>query len=122
MVGCDCLECTSGGNIILNITWRDRKRAWINEQTKVEDILSTIKRKKWKVDMTGHFMTQRYDRWTIRVTDWQPRDDKRRRADRTRWRDEIESFAGVTWKRQASDRNSWRRLGEVFVLQWTHIS
>ncbi len=32
---------------MLGITWRDRKRAtWIREQTKVEDILMTIKKKK----------------------------------------------------------------------------
>ena len=35
--------------IILDITWKDRKSvSWIREQTKVEDILTTIKR---KVDM-----------------------------------------------------------------------
>ena len=38
----------------------------------------------------------------------------------TRWRDEISSFAGVTWNRQASDRVEWRRLGEALVLQWIH--
>ncbi len=33
---------------MVGITWRDRKRAsWIREQTKVEDILMTIKNKKW---------------------------------------------------------------------------
>ncbi len=33
---------------MLGIKWRDRKRAlWIREQTKVEDILMTIKNKKW---------------------------------------------------------------------------
>ncbi len=32
---------------MLGVTWRDRKRAsWIREQTKVEDILMTIKNKK----------------------------------------------------------------------------
>ncbi len=33
---------------MLGITWRDRKRAlWIREQTKVEDMLMTVKNKKW---------------------------------------------------------------------------
>ncbi len=33
---------------MLGITWRDRKRAsWIREQTKDENILVTIKNKKW---------------------------------------------------------------------------
>ncbi len=40
---------------MLGITWRDRKRAsWIREQTKVEDILMTIKKKKWT--WAGHVM------------------------------------------------------------------
>ncbi len=33
---------------MLGLTWRGRKRAtWIREQIKVEDILKTIKMKKW---------------------------------------------------------------------------
>ncbi len=33
---------------MMGITWRNRKRAsWIREKTKVEDILMTMKRKKW---------------------------------------------------------------------------
>ncbi len=32
----------------LGITWRDEKQAsWIREQTKIEDILMTIKKKEW---------------------------------------------------------------------------
>ena len=29
----------------------------------------------------------------------------------------IESFASVTWNRQADDINEWKRMGEAFVLQ-----
>ncbi len=48
-------KCTEGnGERMLGITWRDRKRAsWIREQTKVEDILVTIKNKKWT--WAGHY-------------------------------------------------------------------
>ncbi len=53
---------------ILGITWKDRKRAsWIREQTKVEDILITIKNKKWT--WAGHVMRRRDNRWTTRVTE-----------------------------------------------------
>ena len=41
-------------------------------------------------------------------------------TDRELDRDEIGSFVGVTWNRQASDRDEWRRLEEAFVLLWTH--
>ena len=54
------------------------------------------------------------NRWTIRPTEWQPKDGKQKQGrHRTRQRDEIGSFAGVTWNRQAVDRDKWRWLGEA---------
>ena len=44
-------------------------------------------------------MKQRDNIWTVRVTEWQPRDDRRRHG---RWINETISFAVVTWNRQAS--------------------
>ena len=39
---------------MFGVTRRNKKTSWIREQTKVEDILTTIKRKKWT--WTGHAM------------------------------------------------------------------
>ncbi len=59
-----------------SITWRDKKRAsWIREETKVEDILMTIKKKKWT--WAGYVMHRCDTRWTTRVTEWQPRNGER---------------------------------------------
>ncbi len=61
---------------MLGVTWRDKKRAsCIREQTKVEDILMTIKNKKWT--WAGHVMRRLDNRWTTRVTEWQPRNGRR---------------------------------------------
>ncbi len=61
---------------ILGITWRDGERAtWIREQAKVEDILITIKMRKWS--WARHIMRKTDNRWTKRVTEWQPRNCKR---------------------------------------------
>ncbi len=93
---------------MLGITWRDKKRAsWIREQTnffKVEDILMTIKKKKWTWAM--HIMRRRDNRWTTRITEWQPYPGMvgEIRADRVRWRDEIRAFAGPSWSSLTSDR------------------
>ncbi len=78
---------------MLGITWKDRKRAsWIMEQTKVEDFLVTIKNKKWT--WAGHVMRRRDNRWTTRVTEWQPGNGRRSQGRlRVRWRDEIRAFA-----------------------------
>ncbi len=104
---------------MLSITWRDRKRAsWTREQTKVEDILVTVKNKKWT--WAGHVMRRRDNRWTARVTEWQPMNGRRNQGrQRVRWRDEISAFAGPSWSSLPSDRERWRMLGKAFVLQWT---
>ena len=106
--------------IMLGITWRDKKRAsWIREQTKVEDILTNIKKKKW--EWAGHIYRRNDNRWTKAVTEWEPRNGTRARGrPMTRWRDEIRKFAGLGWNRLTSDRKEWKRLREAFVLQWTN--
>ena len=35
---------------------------------------------------------------------------------KTRWRDEIVKFAGMTWMRTAQDRSKWYQLGVTFAL------
>ena len=41
------------------------------------------------------------NRWTERITDWCPYNNDKRSKKRpgTRWRDEIEKFAGKTWQK-----------------------
>ena len=87
--------------IMVGVTLRDRKRAsWIREQTRVDDVIGTIKKKKWT--WAGHVMRRRDNRWTVRLTEWQPRDGKRSQGrQRTRWRDEIKRFAGINWTTKA---------------------
>ena len=54
---------------MFGILWTNRKRtSLIREQTKVEDILNTIIRKKWT--WAGHNMIQGNNRWTVRVREW----------------------------------------------------
>ncbi len=85
---------------------------------KVEDILVTIKNKKWT--WAGHIMRRRDNRWTTRVTEWQPMNGRRNQGrHRVRWRDEIRAFAGTSWSSLTSDRERWRMLEKAFVLQWT---
>lgn len=56
--------------------WRERKQAlWFRNQTKVEDILRTIKSKKWT--WVEYLMRRRDNKWTRKVTQWQPSNGKR---------------------------------------------
>ncbi len=54
---------------MLKTIQNDRKQEqWIREQTKVEDILATIKEKNW--DWAGYVMRKADNRWTVKVTEW----------------------------------------------------
>ena len=105
---------------MIGITWRDRKRnTWVRKETKVRDIREVIKKRKWQ--WAGHLMRRTDNRWTTRITEWQPREGKRNRGQqKRRWRDEIRKSAGPTWYRDTRDRQQWKSLGEAFVLQWTN--
>ncbi len=64
---------------MLGITLRDWKReSWIREQTKVEDILMTIKKEKGT--LAGHIMRRLDNIWTTRVTVWQHRNGRRNQS------------------------------------------
>ncbi len=99
------------------IIWRDRMRTtWIRKQTKVEDILTTIKIRKWS---WARHMRKPKNRWTKRVREWQPRNCKRNQGrQKVMWRDEITAFFGAGWSTLASDRERWKRLGKAFALLW----
>ena len=104
---------------MIGISLRDKKRSsWIIENTRVKDIFVAIMEQKWR--WAGHVARRDDNRWNKRLTDWTPREGKRdrRRPDR-RWRDEIEKAAGTTWQQLARSRESWKRLREAFVQQWT---
>ena len=65
--------------IMLNITWRDHKTAeWIREQTKLRDILETISKPKWT--WAGHLTRRTDNRWTTKLTFWQPRGHTRNKG------------------------------------------
>jgi hypothetical protein len=103
---------------MLHISLRDKIRhSEIRKKTKVKDILEKIKEAKWR--WAGHVARRQDNRWTKRITEWQPRTGKRRRGrQKRRWRDDITSYLGSTWTRQAQDRDRWKLLEEGYIQQW----
>ena len=101
---------------MLGITLSDGKRLiWIREKT----ITQVVKQLKWR--WAGHVARMNDNRWMKRLTDWHSYNEKRsRKRPDTRWKDEIEKFAGVAWQRLAQDRQLWKELGKAFVHQWTY--
>ena len=102
----------------MGVTYQDRmKNTWIREQTQLEDIMTNIKRGKWK--WAGHLARRLDGRWTKAITEWYPRGSTRNRGrQKLRWRDEIVKTAGATWNRKAENRVLWRQMEEAFIQQW----
>lgn len=91
----------------------------IRSKTKVQDITLKIRRQKWK--WAGH-MIRGKDKWSKIITQWYPRDGKRKRGrPQRRWDDDIKQVAGTTWGRVATERREWRRLEEAFATWQTDI-
>ena len=104
---------------MLHLSLRDRVRSTdIRKKTKVQDILKKIKSVKWK--WAGHLTRVKDNRWTKRLTEWQPRTGKRRRGrQKKRWRDDITDYMGTsTWTRTAMTRQKWKMLKEGFIQHW----
>ena len=107
---------------MMNITIRDKVRnSEIRKQTQVKDIILKIKEAKWR--WAGHLMRRDDNRWTKRMTEWQPRCGKRGRGrQKLRWRDDITSYAGTTWTRLAQDRKQWKNHEEGYIQQWMNTA
>lgn len=63
---------------MVGVTLRDQRTAeWVRKQI-------------WKWTWAGHVMRRTDNRWTVRATEWLPRDGKRSRGrQRARWSDKI---------------------------------
>ncbi|CAH2103439.1 unnamed protein product [Euphydryas editha] len=100
---------------ILNIKLRDKiKLTSIRSKTKVADVIHTVKKLKW--NWVGHMIRNKKKKWTTDVTEWCPRDGKRKKGrQKTRWEDDIKKVAGITWQRKARNRETWKALGEAYA-------
>ena len=85
--------------IVAGVTLKDRKSTkWIRKQSGVTDIIRSIRESKHR--WAGHVARRCDNRWTIRVTEWIPRGQKRPRGrPRTRWCDDLIQYVGVTLRK-----------------------
>ncbi|GBP72876.1 Putative uncharacterized transposon-derived protein F52C9.6 [Eumeta japonica] len=105
---------------MLGVKKRDRLRNInIRKKTKVQDASLKIKRLKWK--WSGH-MIRGNDKCSKIITQWYPRDAKRKRGKpQKRWDHDIRQVAGKTWSRVARERSKWSRLEEAFANWQTDL-
>ena len=60
----------------------------------------------------------KYNRWTIRSTEWQTEDVRSAGRPKCHWRDDIVGQEVAVWMRIAKDRERWKTLEEGYFLQW----
>ncbi|CAH2233201.1 jg2738 [Pararge aegeria aegeria] len=101
----------------LNIKRKERVRnVCIRKKTKATDAIKHVLVPKWK--WAGHIQRVKDERWSYIVTNWYPRDSKRRRGrPLRRWSGDITQIAGKTWARAAMDRKSWLLMEEAFTAK-----
>lgn len=93
---------------MLNIRLNDQiPNTEIRRRTGVEDVVKAMysSERRW----AGHVARMEDNRWTIRVTEWRPRNYKRPQGrPPTRWTDPMVKILGRTWNRIARCRSTWR--------------
>ena len=99
---------------VLNITHMARKtNIWVREKINVTDVIEQVRRRKWT--WAGHVSRIRDNRWTLRITTWEPHERKGPRGRPTRrWRDELDDYwKGTIWQRIVQDRQTWKQHAEA---------
>ena len=108
--------CRVGNSLRIRVTHYNKNK--IPNQTDVNDIIDIIK--KGLHGWAGHIARFNDNRWTIRVTEWTPREWTRRQGrPKKRWRDNLIRHLGPAWPRIARDRFLGKQFREGFLLtEW----
>ena len=108
---------------ITHVTLRDRVRCEdLRRSTGMRDASILAERLKWK--WSGHVARMDNNRWTHKLTVWDPREGRRNVGrQRTRWADQLKRLAGDPWSRSAKDRVLWKELEKNFnSIGLAHLS
>ncbi|CAH2236761.1 jg14253 [Pararge aegeria aegeria] len=61
-------------------------------------------------------MRRKKENWAKDITEWYPRDGRRRRErSLRRWEDHLGTTAEPLWTRKSHDRETWKNLGEAYA-------
>lgn len=95
--------------------------AEVRRRSGVTDAIARTSNLKW--NWAGHASTMNDGRWTIKKTEWRPKDHAlcSRGRPPTRWSDDLKRIH-TNWMNAARDRDTWKNLREAHVKQWTLAS
>lgn len=107
---------------MLNVKLKDRiKLDTLRNETKINDVTYCIRKLKWR--WAGHMMRSNKNKWAKDVTEWCPRQNKRKKGRQClRWEDDIQKVAGVTWSRMTRNRKLWQAFGEAYARMQDNLS
>ena len=93
----------------------------LRRSTGMRDASNLAERLKWK--WNGHVARMDNNRWTHKLTMWDPREDRRNVVrQRTTWADQLKRLAGDQWSRSAKDRVLWKNLEKnINSIGLTHL-
>lgn len=104
---------------MLGISLREQKRnEWIRKKTRIRDVVVAIEQQKWR--WAGHIARMEQFKWTRRLMEWRPWENRRGRGrPPMRWVDDISKIAGPNWMKVARSRQKWKDLEEAYVRRRT---
>ena len=86
---------------MLNVKLKDRIRhTTIRQRTRVTDIVQSVANAKWK--WAGHIARMKYNRWTVRSTEWQIKGARSVARPKRSWRDDMKQRRAA-WTRTEKD-------------------
>lgn len=85
------------------------------QRSTINDVTTATKTFKWT--WAGHI--QRYNdyRWAKKIENWVPKSSRKSGRPKKRWKDEIEEYASLFWRRRTLQREKWKTMGKSFVLR-----
>ncbi|GFR89608.1 endonuclease-reverse transcriptase [Elysia marginata] len=115
------LNIQSNEKILAEAKKKGLKCTEIRKRTGVQDVVQLTLKQKWK--WAGHVARFDDNRWTQRVSEWQPGEGRTAIGrQRRRWRDDLVQLKGATWIHDAQHRQRWRSDVEGYFQQWMNTS
>jgi Reverse transcriptase (RNA-dependent DNA polymerase) len=100
---------------MLGLRWQDMiSNQRLRKKTRVKDVVTTVKALKWS--WAGHIARYNDDRIPKIIEKWTPRGTRKRGKPKIRWKDDIENFGSIFWRKKAKNRKKWNQIGESFAL------
>jgi Reverse transcriptase (RNA-dependent DNA polymerase) len=88
----------------------------VRKKTQVKDVAATAMELKWR--WAGHLARQDEDRISKQIEKWEPNNKRSKGRPVKRWKDDVAEVGGIMWRRNAKNRENWKKKEISFIQQW----